>query len=123
MTYPAGYYRYFELFNAEEFWEAHEALEDVWRETDNDLFLRGLIVFAAAFVHVQRNNPSGCRKVLDKCILWLEPYGPRHWDLDVERVVAHARHCRAQLDLVPAGGHLRDWLPFIQLNLDPHPGD
>lgn len=119
MTYPAGYYRYFELFNAEEFWEAHEALEEIWKETDNDLFLRGLIVFAAAFVHVQRNNPSGCRKVLDKCVDWLTPYAPRHWDLDVEMVLRHARFCRMRLDQMPSNGVLTDHLPFIKLHLDP----
>jgi predicted metal-dependent hydrolase len=118
MSYPDGYYRYFDLFNGEEFWEAHEALEEVWKETDNDLFLRGLIVFAAAFVHVQRNNPSGCRKVLDKCIAWLEPYAPRHWDLDVDRVLSHARFCREQLDRVPPDGKLSDYLPLIRLSLE-----
>lgn len=118
MSHPEGYYRYFELFNQELFWESHEALEEIWRETDNDLFLRGLIVFAAAFVHVQRNNPSGCRKVLDKCIAWLEPYAPRHWDLDVDRVLAHARYCRAELDRLPPGADIRDHLPLIRLGLE-----
>jgi len=115
MKYPEGYYLYIELFNAEEFWEAHEALEEIWKETKDDLYLRGLIVFAAAFVHVQRNNASGCRKVLEKCMLWLGPYAPRHWDLDVERVLVHARYCHGQLERVPAGGSLKDYLPFIKL--------
>jgi predicted metal-dependent hydrolase len=116
MKYPEQYYRYFELFNNEEFWESHEALEELWKETDDDRFLRGLIVFAAAFVHVQRNNPSGCGKVLDKCIAWLTPFAPRHWDLDVDGVLAHARFCRAQLDHVPPGGQLKDYLPFMKLH-------
>lgn len=115
MNYPEALRRYVELFNAEEFWEAHEALEELWKETDNDLFLRGLIVFATAFVHVQRNNPSGCRKVLDKCIEWLGPFSPRHCELNVERVLNHARFCRDQLDVIPPNGQLRDYLPFIKL--------
>lgn len=119
MSYPAGYRRYFALFNAEEFWEAHEALEEIWRETDNDLFLRGLIAFAAAFVHVQRNNPSGCRKVLEKCVTWLEPYRPRHWDLDVERVVGHAQLCLERLRNLPEGRPLAEHLPPIRLDLEP----
>lgn len=118
MTYPPGYYRYFELFNAEEFWEAHEALEEIWQETDDDKFLRGLIVFAAAFVHVQRNNPSGCRKVLEKCIAWLTPFAPRRWDLDLDRVLAHARLCYELLDRVSPADHLRDHIPFIKLSLE-----
>jgi predicted metal-dependent hydrolase len=118
MKYPEAYYRYFELFNNEEFWESHEALESIWIETDNDLFLRGMIVFAAAFVHVQKNNPRGCKKVLERCISWLEPFAPRHWDLDVERVLAHARFCYDQLDRVPEGAHLKDYLPFIKLHPD-----
>ena len=125
MRYPEGYLRYLALFNAEEFWEAHEALEELWKETDHDLFLRGLIVFAAAFVHVQRNNPSGCEKVLGKCIDWLTPYAPRHWGLDVDRILAHVRFCKAQLAQVPQGGQLREYLPFIKLGLDesdPHGG-
>lgn len=117
MKYPEGYYRYFELFNAEEFWEAHEALEEIWKETDNDLFLRGLIVFAAAFVHVQRDNPSGCRKVLEKCVAWLEPYAPRHWDLDVAFILGHARFCLERLEHLPPGAGLRGHLPFVKLYL------
>jgi len=118
MTHPPGYYRYFELFNAGEYWEAHEALEEVWRET-GDRFLRGLIVFAAAFVHVQRNNPSGCRKVLEKCVAWLTPYRPRRWGLDVDRVVAHSELCLERLRSLPEERPLAEHLPPIQLRLEP----
>lgn len=118
MKYPEQYYRYFELFNGEEFWESHEALEELWKETDNDLFLRGLIIFAAACVHIQRNNPSGCRKTLEKAVEWLTPYAPRHWDLDVSRVLDQARWYLAQLPQIPPGEHLRDHLPFIRLHPD-----
>lgn len=117
MKYPEGYYRYFELFNNEEFWESHEVLEEIWRE-NGDLFLRGLIVFAAGFVHVQKNNPSGCRKVLVKCISWLTPFAPRHWDLDVAGVIAYAQWCIEQLDQLPPGVTLREQIPFITLKLE-----
>jgi len=42
MSHPENYYRYFELFNNEEFWEAQEALEDLWKETEHDVLCRGL---------------------------------------------------------------------------------
>jgi len=130
MSYPDGYYRYFDLFNREEFWEAHEALEELWRDLKDgvpvragavkaapgdEYFLRGLIVFAAAFVHVQRNNPSGCRQVLEKCVRWLDPFAPTYWGVDVDGVLQHARYCLAQLNQVPPGGDLGQYLPFMRL--------
>lgn len=53
------------LFNAQKFWEAHEAWERLWLEADGDekLFLQGLIQLAAAYHHVQRGTarPGGLR--------------------------------------------------------------
>jgi predicted metal-dependent hydrolase len=46
------------LFNAGAFWEAHEALESVWRElpkgSEERAFYQGLILIAAAFHHRER---------------------------------------------------------------------
>lgn len=112
--YPEGYYRYFELFNAEEFWEAHEALEELW-QADHDPFKQGLILFAAAYVHVQRNNPSGCRKCLERVLHYLTPFAPVHWDLDVDRVLGRARANLELLDRLPPGQPLQGYIPFIRL--------
>ncbi len=45
-----------ELFNGGEYWESHEAWEDVWREGNETerLFYQGLIQVAAGFVKVQK---------------------------------------------------------------------
>lgn len=55
------------LFNAENFFEAHEALETVWanRGFGNNP-LRGLIQLCAALAHFQRGNYAGARSVMDK---------------------------------------------------------
>jgi len=49
------------------FFEAHELLEPAWMGTDDiperELY-QGLIKLAAAFVHVERDNPLGARKNL-----------------------------------------------------------
>jgi hypothetical protein len=45
-------------FNAERFWESHETLEAVWRNTKGDEkdLQQGLILVAAAFVHLQKDE-------------------------------------------------------------------
>jgi hypothetical protein len=50
------------LFNAREFWLAHEALETVWRSIIGEqerLVWQGLIQAAAALLHRERGNRHG----------------------------------------------------------------
>jgi predicted metal-dependent hydrolase len=59
----ANYSGYFECFNAQLFFEAHEVLEELWladRHSPNHAFYKGLIQFAGAFVHLQKHleNPA-----------------------------------------------------------------
>jgi hypothetical protein len=48
-----------QFFNEERFWEVHEALEPLWKlkRDPEKRWVQGLILAAAAFVHVQRNEP------------------------------------------------------------------
>src|SRR2546425_11032325 len=51
-----------ELFNAGDYWAAHEALETVWRSIISDAAApvwQGLIQAAAALLHLQRGNRHG----------------------------------------------------------------
>ncbi|MCK6479467.1 MAG: DUF309 domain-containing protein [Planctomycetes bacterium] len=53
------------LFDGEEFFEAHEVVEDLWHETGGpgrDL-LKGFIQAAVALEHHRRGNPRGLRSV------------------------------------------------------------
>ena len=54
------------LFNRAEFFEAHEVLEDVWREAPaaEKKFLQGLIQAAVAFHHHSSGNVVGARSLL-----------------------------------------------------------
>ena len=55
----AHYLGYFECFNRQLFYEAHDVLEELWlpeRKGPRDLFYKGLIQFAGAFVHLQKNR-------------------------------------------------------------------
>ena len=53
------YLGFFECFNKRLFFEAHEVLEELWlqqRGAPNDLFFKGLIQLAGAFVHIQKKR-------------------------------------------------------------------
>jgi uncharacterized protein len=72
------YRRGISLFNNAEFFDAHEALEDVWRAAppENKKFLQGLIQVAVAFHHYSTGNRVGMRSVLERAIRNLaEPSG------------------------------------------------
>jgi uncharacterized protein len=58
------------LFNEERFWEAHEALEEIWhREKGEDRdTIQGLILTAAAFVHFQKDEASVCISILGRAL-------------------------------------------------------
>jgi predicted metal-dependent hydrolase len=63
-TYRKG----IELFNGRRFFDAHEVLEDVWRENSGPekSFLQGLVQLAVAFHHHSTGNSEGARSLLQK---------------------------------------------------------
>jgi len=72
------YLRGISLFNNAEFFDAHEALEDIWRAAppENKKFLQGLVQVAVAFHHYSTGNRVGMRSVLERAIRNLsEPPG------------------------------------------------
>lgn len=60
-AFPAAYEAGIGLFNAEEFWHAHEQWEQCWLAAGEPerTFYKGLIQAAAALVHRQRGNLRG----------------------------------------------------------------
>ncbi len=64
------------LFNAGEYFEAHEALETAWRDETGpirDLY-RGILQVGVGYYHIQRGNYIGARKLFRRCWQWLEPF-------------------------------------------------
>ncbi|HTG44408.1 MAG TPA: DUF309 domain-containing protein [Verrucomicrobiae bacterium] len=85
------YLGYFECFNRELFYEAHDVLEELWlsvRRGPNDGFYKALIQFAGAFVHLQKNRlrPAGALFKLSRS--YLEPYRPLHEQLDISQLLS-----------------------------------
>ncbi len=91
-----------DLFNAGEYWLAHEALETVWRSiiSDGDAAAarvwQGLIQAAAALLHQQRGNSHGVAAVGRGALEKLA--GRQRPDVEVETV-----RFRAQLERALAG--------------------
>ncbi len=56
-----------DLYNAAEYWHAHEAWEAVWLDAERELryFYQGLIQVAAAFVHLTKGEYPGTVSLLD----------------------------------------------------------
>ena len=86
-----------ELIRAGAFFEAHEELEDEWRDapTPERDFLQGLVHVAVAWHHAGRGNRPGCERQLEKAARRREPYAPRHRGVDVESVLAQVEAARA----------------------------
>jgi hypothetical protein len=74
------------LFNEKEFFEAHETLEGLWLETEGEDkdFYKGLIQCAVAFVHLERGNFRGARKLYRTASEYLHAYLPVHLGIQVE---------------------------------------
>lgn len=62
---PALFHEGIRLFNEQDWFEAHEVWEDIWREASGDRkrFYQGLIQCAVTIEHVRRGNPRGVLSV------------------------------------------------------------
>ncbi len=123
--YDPRYLRGIELFNECEFFESHEAWEELWADTQGPdrEFYQGLIQAAVALHHFVNGNLRGARKVFSTCCSHLQPYRPKHLGLDLEQFLAQLRECFAPLlerEELPQGIEIDpDKIPEIHLNPAP----
>jgi predicted metal-dependent hydrolase len=89
---PAHYLGYFECFNRQLFYEAHDVLEELWlaegRHGANYGFYKGLIQFAGAFVHLQKDRLRPAAALFKLSRSYLEKFPAHHERLDVGRVLS-----------------------------------
>jgi len=93
---PDALRRFLELYGAGRFWDSHEALEDEWRRTGSDFF-QGLILYASAWVHWERENAHGVQAQLRKTLERLEAYPDAYLGLDVAALREHSREVREEV--------------------------
>lgn len=112
--YPAQYLEGLRLFNAEDFFESHEVLEELWTETHDERrkFYQGLIQAAVALLHFGNGNLGGAKKVYLSARKYLEAYRPEFAGLDVARFLDDFQHCFQELiddqQPCPSGIELKD---------------
>ncbi|MCG8607157.1 DUF309 domain-containing protein [bacterium] len=79
-----------ELFNSGQFWESHEAWEEVWKRhhENSRIFFQGLIQVAAGLHQLQRKIYHGADKHFRNALWKLRPFQPTFLGLDVGLLVA-----------------------------------
>jgi predicted metal-dependent hydrolase len=108
-NYDPHYLGYFECFNRQRFFEAHEVLEALWlpqREGPNGSFYKGLIQLAGAFVHWQKNRPGPAAALFKLARANLQKYPATHEGLSVEHVLVMTDQWLGQLTTSPPTGSL-----------------
>lgn len=88
------------LFNAGEFYECHEVLEEAWtpERGPRRLFLQSLIHLAVGLYHWQRGNPTGAASQLQKGLDKLGGYVPACEGIDTARLYRDAVLSLAQIE-------------------------
>jgi predicted metal-dependent hydrolase len=113
----AHYLGYFDCFNRQLFYEAHDVLEDLWlpdRQGADGNFYKGLIQLAGAFVHLQKDRLRPAAALLKLALANLEKYPAQHKHLNLKMVQALAQNWLSELEL---GGFNRN--PLTAANV-PH---
>ena len=127
----AHYLGYFACYNRGLFYEAHDVLEELWladRHGPNGNFYKGLIQFAGAFVHLQKDCPKYPRLRPAAALFKLaqtnfRPYPSRHERLDLNAVQSLITDWLGRLE---AGGFAKNPLTSTntpELKLDVVQGD
>ncbi len=119
------YLGYFQCFNNQLYYEAHDVLEHLWlqdkeHKSENDAFFKGLIQFAGAFVHLKKQflrpgHPTDGRRLRPASRLFrlamanLAPFRPVHLYLNVEALY---HFCDAQARAIVQSDYtVNPWQP------------
>lgn len=99
-----------DLLRARRYWDAHEALEDLWREAPYPLklFYYALIKTAVGLLHVERRGPAPAERQLEQAALYLDPFTPAFAGLGTAAVLSQVR---AMLDALASGPVEWDAMP------------
>jgi predicted metal-dependent hydrolase len=115
------YSGYFELFNQQKYYEAHDVLEHIWlkdKHGPNGAFFKGLIQLAGAFVHLQKNRPQPASSLFKLALANLEKYSALHEHLNLQTTRELIRQWLARLEPANFSGNPLTTANVPQLKLD-----
>ena len=98
--YDPHFLGFFESFNRQEYYKAHDILENLWlqdRPGPKGDFYKGLIQLAGAFVHVQKGRRGPALALLRLARANLAKYGPILDGLAIPEVLAVIKSWEAVL--------------------------
>src|SRR3954465_9244379 len=121
------YYDGIQLFNDHEFFEAHEAWEDVWHMAFGTKFefYQAMIQCAVALEHYRRSNPRGVVSLYESYNRHFTDVPEKFMGLDVKHFRAEMRQALAPVldaNPLPQRGEIEldpTTTPRIQLSYDP----
>ena len=89
-----------EQFNAGEFFEQHETLEDLWRAEARPVrrLYQGILQIGVAMHHLRRGNHHGVTVMLERGTGHLRPLEPVCQGVDVADLLAAAARVRLEVD-------------------------
>ena len=91
------------LFNEERFWEVHEVLEGIWKQSEGaeKRWLQGWILISAALVHAQKNEHAVVWRMLQEGVRRLSGCPAFLYGLDTQRLVAQINDALKKRALTP----------------------
>ena len=89
-----------EQFNAGEFFDQHETLEDLWRAETRPVrrLYQGILQIGVAMYQLQRGNHHGVTVMLSRGTNHLRPFAPACQGVDVADLIASAARVREAVD-------------------------
>lgn len=112
------------LFNAQDFFEAHEVWEDMWSESQGleRRFYQGLIQAAVGLCHFGNGNLGGAVKLFHSSRDYLRPCGSSYLGLNLARFWEQMDQCFQPLFQTDLDRRLRPEPTLLpQMILDPAP--
>jgi hypothetical protein len=116
---PPFFYQGIAEFNHGAYWQCHETLEEVWRETPYPLklFYYALIKVAVGFEHVGRHHQRSATSQLTTALANLEPFLPTFLGVRTAPLAHEARAWLARLAEPEARWEELDALPRPKIML------
>ncbi len=106
------YIGFFNCFNAQLYYEAHDVLEAIWlpiRGQPQAKFYQGLIQTAGGFVHLQKQRLGPAARLFALALANFEAYPRHHAGIDLDAVRQVCRHHREAI--IASHEKINPWSP------------